>query len=124
MVLSCSTHQWTRLFERLRDLYPQVPVGGSDGAQDEFSTYLHLLVNWLELEATVQFFGRDVADRHVRALPFYRWVYAKVTEDNALLWALYREFGLLPIRHATDMSPEDLKLAALGTETATPSGAI
>jgi hypothetical protein len=83
-----------------------------------FSTYLHLLVNWLELETTAQFFGRDEVARHLRTLPFYRWIYTKVTEDDAPLGALYRKLDVLPIRCATEMSSEDLELAALATEAA------
>src|SRR5579871_5038825 len=35
--------QWRRLFERLRERYPDVPGAEAGGANDEFSTYLHLL---------------------------------------------------------------------------------
>jgi hypothetical protein len=106
-----------KLLERLCERYPSVPAVEAGGANDEFSTYLHLLVNWLEIEAVSQFIGRDRVLSHVRALPFYRWIYQAVTDNWEALGALYREQGLLPVRLATDMSADDLKLAALVDES-------
>ncbi len=111
--------QWRQLFAQLRERYPAAPVGGTDGANDEFSTYLHLLVNWLEVDSVSQFIERDRVVQHVRALPFYRWIYQTVVDDRQSLDALYRDQGLLPFREATQMSSDDLKLAALMDEAAT-----
>jgi hypothetical protein len=109
--------QWRSLFEQLRERYPSVPAAEAGAGNDEFSTYLHLLVNWLEIEAVSQFIDRDRVLSHVRALGFYRWIYQAVTDDWEALGALYREQGLLPIRYATEMSADDLKLAALVDES-------
>src|SRR5262245_62019290 len=38
----------------LRKVFPTVPAGGTAGAQDEHSTYLHLLVCFLEQQADVR----------------------------------------------------------------------
>jgi hypothetical protein len=111
--------QWQQLFERLRERYPTVPGPEAGGANDEFSTTLHLLVNWLEVEAVSQFIDRDRVISHVRALHFYRWIYQTVIDDWQPLGALYREQDLLPIRLATQMSADDLKLAARMDETPT-----
>ena len=67
--------QWKEIFRRLRQRYPQIPAIDGGGAQDEASTYLHLLVNWLELEGVSRLFARDEVERHLRGLPFYRWIY-------------------------------------------------
>ena len=112
------TPQWRQLLGQLRERYPKIPASGADGARDEFSTYLHLLVNWLEVETVSMFMGRDRVVQHVLALPFYRWIYKTVIEDWQSLGVLYREHDLLPIRHATEMSANDLKLAALIDEGA------
>jgi hypothetical protein len=109
--------QWRKLLERLHKRYPSVPAAEAGGGNDEFSTYLHLLVNWLEIEAVSQFIGRDRVLSHVRELDFYRWIYQTVIEDWEALGALYREQGLLPVRHATGMSADDLTLAALVDES-------
>jgi hypothetical protein len=111
--------QWRQLFSQLRERYPAAPVGGTDGANDAFSTYLHLLVNWLEVEAVSQFINRDRVVQHVRLMPFYRWIYQTVIDDWQLLEALYRDQGLLPFREAAQMSPDELTLAALMDEVAT-----
>ena len=109
--------QWRKLFECLREQYPSVPAGDAGGGNDAFSTYLHLPVNWLEIEAVSQFIDRDRVLGHVRALHFYRWIYQTVIDDWEALGALFREQGLLPIRLATEMSADDLKLAALVDES-------
>jgi hypothetical protein len=109
--------QWRKLFERLRERYPSVPAVEVGGGDDEFSTYLHLLVNWLEIEAVGQFIQRDQVLVHVRALHFYRWIYQTVIDDWEALGALYREQGLLPVLHATEMSADDFKLATLMDES-------
>ena len=75
--------------------------------------------NWLEIEVTAQFMDRDRVVAHVEALPFYRWIYRTVIEDWMPLADLYDRHGLLPLRHATDMSPEELRMAALTTEAPT-----
>jgi hypothetical protein len=108
--------QWRQLLERLRARYPAVPAAEAGGANDEFSTYLHLLVNWLEVEAVSQFIDRSRVESHVRALHFYRWIYQTVIDDWQPLGALYREQGLLPFRYATQMPADDLKLAGLADE--------
>jgi hypothetical protein len=102
---------WETLFARLRARYPQVPAVADGGAQDGFSTYLHLLVNWCEVEAASQFVERNVIVQHVGSLPFYRWIYRTVLDDWDELGALYREIGVVPMRDATDMSADDLALA-------------
>lgn len=111
--------QWRKLFEQLRERYPSVPAAEAGGGNDEFSTYLHLLVNGLEIEAVSRFIDRDQVLNHIRALHFYRWIYQTVIDDWEALGTLYREQGLLPIRFATEMSADDLKLAALTDEAAT-----
>ncbi len=102
---------WDTLLARLRGRYPQVPAAGDGGAQDEFSTYLHLLVNWCEVDAASQFVSRETIVRHVGTLPFYRWIYRTVLDDWAELAALYRATGAVPMRHATDMDSGDLALS-------------
>jgi hypothetical protein len=105
--------QWLRLLRRLGERYADVPVGGSEGAQDEYSTYLHLMVNWLEIETTSRFLDRDRVQARTGTLPYYRWVYRTVLADWDPLLVLYQDHGLLPIKPATAMSAEELTLAAL-----------
>jgi hypothetical protein len=111
--------RWRALFDELRRRYPDPPTAEAGGANDAFSTFLHLLVNWLEIDAVGRFFGRDRAVSHVANLHFYRWIYRTVIDDREWLENLYREHGLLPVRPATEMSADDLALAGLADEAST-----
>jgi hypothetical protein len=105
------TEQRHEILTELRRRYPQAPARGPEGAPDEGSTYLHLVVNWLEIEVTSRFFDRERVIAHVGALPYYRWIYRTVIEDWQPLGALYAAYSLLPVRPALAMSAEDLTLA-------------
>jgi hypothetical protein len=111
--------QWKELFRALRQRYPEVPVGTPEAAPDEFSIYLHLVINWLEIDITSQFIDRDRVVEHVRGLPFYRWMYRVVVNDFDSLGELFREHGVLPVKPATKMSAAELQTAALATESPT-----
>jgi hypothetical protein len=79
--------------------YPEVPVGLPEGAESEISTYLHLMVCWLEVDALRRLLGRDAADALARRLGevgVYRWVYRSVLADYDALEAAFAEHGLLP----------------------------
>jgi hypothetical protein len=111
--------QWQELFRLLRERYPKVPDNTEGGAQDEFSTYLHLIVNWLEIESASQFAQRERVVNLAAARPFYRWPYQTVIADWDPLSALYAAQGLLPFRLATEMSADELKLASQPDESPT-----
>lgn len=91
----CSSHWDTvrSLIEgELRSRYPSVPVGLPMGCRDEQSTYLHLIVCWLELDALRTLLGEQEATAHVTRLTevgVYRWVYATVARDFLALATLY-----------------------------------
>ena len=68
--------------KELRDVFPKVPAGGPEGAQDENSTYLHLLDCYLEYRAVQQLLG-ELKTRQVMefwATDHYTWVYRTVLE--------------------------------------------
>jgi len=71
------------------------------------------------VDVPAPFIDRAEVERHVRALPFYRWCYETVISDYQPLAAWYEEQGLLRLRPAGDMSPTDQALAALDTEVMT-----
>lgn len=85
------------LIAELMRRYPGAPVGFPDGANDEYSTYLHLLVNWLEIEAAAQFMTRERAEEIARNMQHYRWMYRTVLSDWRSLEELYRAHGVVPI---------------------------
>lgn len=65
----------------LRDLYPKVPVGPPDGARNEGSTYLHLIVNYLEYEAVRELLGEEKAREMLGGKGYYKWIYKTVLTD-------------------------------------------
>lgn len=70
--------------QELRKLYPKVPVGYPEGAQDEESTYLHLVDCYLEMKADRQLMGTERAAKVMAfwAGDHYTWVYKTVTRDE------------------------------------------
>jgi hypothetical protein len=77
-------------------MYPSVPSGGAEGARDADSTYLHLIVNYLELQAMRQLVGdqqaRDIFE--FWTTDHYTWIYETVLSDEATLGDVVAEHGL------------------------------
>jgi hypothetical protein len=65
----------------LRRLFPDAPSGPSQGARDQYSTYLHLLVCMLEYDGVRRLFGDDVARRTVQGWRHYAWIYRQVLDQ-------------------------------------------
>lgn len=84
-------------FDELVRRYPTAPTRLPEGARNYDQTYCHLVVNYLELEATSQFIGRDRATALADTNYGYRWIYRTVIKDWDELGALYRQHGILPI---------------------------
>ena len=63
-----------------RELYPEVPVGRPDGARDEHSTYLHLIVCDLEYQAMTDLVGREKARETLARIDHYKWIYEQVLD--------------------------------------------
>jgi len=84
----------------LRQLFPTVPVGGSAGARDEYSTYLHLLVCYLEQQADLQLLG-ELRTKQVMefwATDHYTWVYQTVISQSREIGQIVRGRKLSPAR--------------------------
>ncbi|HLW54024.1 MAG TPA: hypothetical protein VKW06_14400 [Candidatus Angelobacter sp.] len=82
--------------DELRRLYPKVPVGGSDGARDEESTYLHLIDCYLEMQADRELMGND---RTAQVMKFwagdhYKWIYKTVMQDEVMIGEVVKKNGL------------------------------
>jgi hypothetical protein len=61
--------------------WAEVPVGGTTGARDANSTYLHLVVCDLEYQAMTILVGVDEARRLLERFTHYEWIYDRVLED-------------------------------------------
>jgi hypothetical protein len=82
--LDAKLDQTRKAEDDLRKLYPKVPVGFPEGAQDEESTYLHLIDCYLEMQADRALLGTDRTAELMKfwAGDHYRWVYRTVVADE------------------------------------------
>ncbi len=87
----------SRTIDELAILYPEFHVGLPETAGDWFSTYLHLVVNWLEIEAAAEFIGRERAEAEARKAPVYSKIYQTVLADHDSIEALLLTTGVLPL---------------------------
>lgn len=61
--------------------FPGAPAELPQGARDQFSSYLHLIVCYLELESLKQLVGEASARRVLQGWKHYTWIYDKVLND-------------------------------------------
>lgn len=80
--------------KELQLLFPKVPVGFPEGSEDEHSTYLHLLVNYLEYRADREMLGELRAKQVMDfwSTDHYRWIYKTVLERT-------RDIGTIAFKH-------------------------
>lgn len=84
----------------LRKLFPSVPAGGTAGARDEYSTYLHLLVCYLEQQADIRLFG-ELKTKQIMdfwATDHYTWVYQTIISRSRDVGQIVRDRKLIPAR--------------------------
>jgi hypothetical protein len=80
----------------LKQAFPKVPVGYPEGAKDEESSYLHLIVCYLEQQALREY----LSETRIRAVfkfwqnDHYTWVYKQVELHQDLLSQIMAESGL------------------------------
>ncbi|HJZ71031.1 MAG TPA: hypothetical protein VKE51_04780 [Vicinamibacterales bacterium] len=81
----------------LRPLFATVPVSQPEGAQDEHSTYLHLLDCYLEYRAVQQLLGELKARQVMEfwATDHYTWVYRTVLDRSRDIGAVMAKHKLL-----------------------------
>ena len=105
--------------------YPDAPTEPPEGARGYDATYLHLVVNWLEIAATAEFIGRERAVTVARAQRSYRWIYRTVLKDWDALGELYERHGVVPIQHALVLRKERPRAAEAlnGGRQRTPAAA-
>ena len=87
-----------RAIEETNLYYRSVPSARPEGAGDEMSTRLHLLVCYLEFQVLRLLLGEPAARQKIQALSrhHYCWVYRTVLTDEATLAQIVRKHDLLP----------------------------
>ena len=70
--------------DELKTIFKQVPVGYPIGAQDEFSTYLHLIVCYLERESVSELLSQTRLEKleEFWLEDHYTWIYQQVLEQH------------------------------------------
>jgi hypothetical protein len=88
--------QREKAIEELKLIYPDAPNGPPEGARNRYSTYLHLIVCYLEYEGMTELAGSEKARQIVEALSkrYYKWVYRTVLNDTAKIKAVVEKHGL------------------------------
>lgn len=80
--------------DELRTTFPHVPVGPPDGGRDERSTYLHLIVCYLEMQAARELLGAESAQTlFEKTVDYYRWVYEQILQDEGTLLNILQRHG-------------------------------
>lgn len=76
---------WLEAFQAamkdFEELFPIVPSSADGGARDKQSTYRHLLVCDMELQALTTLVGRTAARETLAEITHYEWIYDKVLND-------------------------------------------
>ncbi|MCE7991234.1 MAG: hypothetical protein HEP71_04605 [Roseivirga sp.] len=83
----------TTIFE----MYPEVPTTLPEGAGSAQSTYLHILICYLEFHTLAQVIGKEEAKKHMEFMidKHYTWVYQTILADEERLHDLFDKHGLL-----------------------------
>jgi hypothetical protein len=66
----------------LRRVYPNAPVGLPQAAENEFSTYGHLVTCYLEIIAGRELLGSERATTVIERKPWYTWIYSTILRDE------------------------------------------
>ena len=82
----------------LRSMFPKVPIKPPEGAADEDSTYLHLIVNYLEYRADRELLGELKALQVMEfwATDHYTWIYKTVLERPRDIGNIAFKYKLVP----------------------------
>jgi hypothetical protein len=73
--------QAKKAIEEFTRMFPEAPDKGPLGAQNLYSTYLHLIVCDLELQALELAIGTNAARNRLSRKPYYKWIYEKVLNN-------------------------------------------
>lgn len=87
----------------LHVMFPKVPAGGDEGATDEQSTYLHILVIYLEYRADRELMGELKAKQVMEfwSGDHYTWIYKTVLERGPEIGRIAFKYRLVPLQKRT-----------------------
>lgn len=86
-----------RAIAELRKIWPSIPNGGAANLR---SSYLHLIICWLEYRSLVHFLGESEAKEIINTLikkeKVYPWIYTQVLEKSEVISKVIRKNKLIP----------------------------
>lgn len=82
--------------KKLKQIYRNAPIRLPEGSGTERSTYLHLIVNYLEYKAMQDLVGREKAKETIEAFSnkYYRWIYRTVLSDESEIAKIVEMYDL------------------------------
>lgn len=81
--------------EDLKNAFPDIPKGPPEGARDEFSSYLHLIINWLEMRAAKKYLGDGRASEVLATMDVYPGIYKTVVAEEAAIEKVLQKHSLI-----------------------------
>lgn len=84
--------QMNAAIEELKMLYPKVPAGKPEGADNEKSTYRHLIVCRLEFLALNELLGEEKAKEIVSSNKGYTWIRRTVIQDGSNIDPIVKKY--------------------------------
>lgn len=84
--------QMNAAIEELKTLFPNVPVGRPEGADNEKSTYRHLIVCRLEFLALSELLGEEGAKEIVLSNKGYTWIRRTVIQDGSNIDSIIKKY--------------------------------
>ena len=79
---------------QFRKKYKDVPYKNRAGARDEHSTYLHLIVCYLEYRSMASLIGQEEAKQLMWNQTHYTWIYNKIIEDAEYIAKVLKKHNL------------------------------
>lgn len=77
-----------------RKRYKNVPFGNREGAKDEYSTYLHLIVCYLEFKSMALLVGEEKAEKVISDTNHYTWIYETIFKDRKAIGKVIAKYNL------------------------------
>lgn len=81
--------------EELRKTFPNIPKSPPEGARNEFSSYLHLIINLLELLAAKKYLGDNRAYEIIAKMDVYPGIYKTVLTEEGKIEKILRRHSLI-----------------------------
>ena len=78
---------YSQVHRSLIKWYPDIPHDKRLTASNGFSTYLHLVICWLEFQGLKKYIGYSQAQETFHTFPHYKWIFGQVVFGE--MWVLH-----------------------------------